>query len=68
VKAAVLPAWMYGDPCAVVERIELQAIAKARREAAKKRAHEAGLSASTIRHMRRLRIQELAANAMKAKP
>ena len=62
-KTAALPAWMYADPAEVVERIELQALAKAKREAAKRRAHEVGLTPNTVHWMRRLRIQELVKQA-----
>jgi len=61
--STALPAWMYGDPADVAERIELQTIAKVKREQAKRRAHEAGLTPVTVRVMRRLRIQELVRNA-----
>ena len=63
-KSQVLPSWMYGDPAEVAERVELQAIAKLKREQAKKRAHEVGLTPCTVRVMRRLRIQELVRNAI----
>lgn len=65
---AVLPAWMWRDPAEVVERIELQALAKAERERLKRRAHEAGLSDTTVRAMRRLRIKELVDNVLRGKP
>ena len=65
---SVLPAWMYGDPAIVVERMELQAAAKlARQEKQGRRADEHGLGPETVRNMRRLRIRELVAEAMKGR-
>ncbi len=58
-KPTELPSWMWRDPAEVIERIELQAAAKAKREAERRRAHEIGLSPCTVLTMRRLRIREL---------
>lgn len=57
---------MYGDPANVVERMQLQARAKAERQAkATRRPEEKGLTPATVRLMRRLRIRELVQKAMK---
>ena len=65
----MLPAWMYGDPADVAERVELQTAAKAARRAAedvaRKRKEERGLTPGTVRLMRRLRIRELMVKVMK---
>ena len=59
-----LPSWMWGDPAEVVERLELQATAKVKREAARRRVEEIGLSPVTVRTMRRERIRELVRAAL----
>ena len=62
----VLPAWMYRDPAEVVERRELQAIARLERERkARQRPEERGLSPVTVLQMRRLRIRELVSRKLK---
>lgn len=67
-KASDLPAWMWRDPAEVVERIELQALAKVERERkARQRSEEQGLSPVTVRTLRRCRIRELVADAIKGK-
>lgn len=64
----MLPAWMYGDPADVVERLELQAAAKVERQAkAGKRQEEQGLTPGTVRMMRRLRVRELVQEALKGR-
>lgn len=66
----LLPSWMYGDPADVVERLELQAAAKAARqekERARRRPEEQGLTPGTVRNMRRLRIRELVSEALKGR-
>jgi len=54
----LLPAWMYGDPADVVERIEQAEIARVER--ARKRKYGL-LGANTVRLMKQLRIRELVA-------
>ncbi len=66
-KPTELPSWMWRDPAEVIERIELQAAAKAKREAARHRSYEIGLSPCTVLTMRRLRIRELVADALKGR-
>ena len=66
-KPCELAAWMWRDPAEVVERLELQAAAKAEREAARKRKDEIGLSPQTVRTMRRMRIRELVRQALEGK-
>ena len=66
----MLPAWMYGDPADVVERLELQAAAKVARQAKqgeRSRADEQGLGPETVRNMRRLRIRELVQEVLKGR-
>ena len=54
-KPVEMPSWMWRDPYQVIERIELQAAARAQREAQKhKRLDEIGLSPVTVRAMRRI--------------
>lgn len=64
-----LPQWMFADPMIVVERIELQALAKAERAAvaalARRRKGEEGLTPLTVRTMRRMRIRELLRNVLR---
>jgi len=66
----MLPAWMYGDPADVVERLELQAAAKVarqERQRSSRRPEEQGLTPGTVRNMRRLRIRELVNEALKGR-
>lgn len=63
-----LPAWMYGDPADVVERIENgHVLAQARQAERATRQHRAryGLvSEATVRLINRARIRELVAGVM----
>ena len=64
--STALPSWRYADPADVVERMELQALAKIERQAkAGRRPEEKGLTPATVRLMRRLRIRELVQEVLK---
>ncbi len=56
---ALLPSWMYGDPAAVAERVELAEIARREREQRRKYGL---LGAGTVRLIKQMRIRELVAN------
>ena len=63
-----MPAWMWGDPAEVVERLELQAAAKLERQRkVRSRPEEQGLSPVTVRTQRRLRIRESMADVLKGR-
>lgn len=57
----VLPAWMYGDPADVAERLEQGEIARAERA---KKGRDGLLGAGTLLLIKRMRIRELVAQAM----
>jgi hypothetical protein len=55
-----LPAWMYGDPAEVAERIEQAEIARVERA---RKCKEGLLGASTVRLIKQMRIRELVSKA-----
>lgn len=72
----VFPAWMYGDPAVVAERVEITALRAEERKRileieleeglrAVTRMENARLGAITIRLMKRTRIRALVASALK---